>query len=136
LRFVVCPIPVILRARQFEFSFPRRALIMGVLNVTPDSFFDGGRFLQQESAVAHGLKLVEEGADIIDVGGESSRPRALPVSETEELRRVHAVIEQLSKTVRVPISIDTTKAAVAKAALGAGASIVNDISASSSDKEM
>jgi dihydropteroate synthase len=106
---------------------------MGVLNVTPDSFFDGGKFIRHELAIAHGLRLVEEGADIIDVGGESTRPGAAPVDETEELRRVAPVIEGLAKAVRVPISIDTMKPAVAKAALSAGASIVNDISANSAD---
>lgn len=101
---------------------------MGVLNVTPDSFSDGGRFLDPELAVAHGRRLVAEGADIVDVGGESTRPGAEPVAEDVELRRVLPVIEALAGSVR--ISIDTTKAAVARAAVHAGASLINDISAS------
>jgi dihydropteroate synthase len=118
-----------LRARQFEFSFPRPALIMGIVNVTPDSFSDGGKFLDPDAAVSHGLKLVQQGADILDIGGESTRPGALPVSEDEELRRVMPVIERLAGRVKIPVSIDTIKPAVARAALQAGASIVNDIAA-------
>jgi dihydropteroate synthase len=105
-----------------------RALVMGVLNVTPDSFSDGGRFFSPDAAVAHGLEMVAEGADIVDVGGESSRPGAEPVAEPEELRRVIPVIEALSPYVRV--SVDTAKASVAEAAVGAGATLVNDVSAS------
>lgn len=120
---------MILRARQFEFTFPRPALVMGIVNVTPDSFSDGGQFLVSEQAVAHALKLVDQGADILDIGGESTRPRAEPVSEPEELRRVLPVIEKLVSRVKVPISIDTAKPGVARAALQAGASIVNDIAA-------
>ncbi len=101
---------------------------MAVLNVTPDSFSDGGRYLDAELAVAHGREMARQGADVIDVGGESSRPGAEPVSEGEELRRVVPVIEALSPHVRV--SVDTVKPAVAEAALGAGASLLNDISAS------
>jgi dihydropteroate synthase len=122
-----------LRAGQFEFSFPRPALVMGIVNVTPDSFFDGGRFLDEEAAVAHALQLVEQGAEIIDVGGESTRPGALPVAEPEELRRVMPVIEQLAGRIKVPISIDTVKPGVARAALAAGASIVNDVAANRAD---
>jgi dihydropteroate synthase len=120
---------MIFRARQFEFVFPRPALIMGVVNVTPDSFSDGGKFFDAEAAVAHALKLVADGAEILDIGGESTRPGATPVSEQEELRRVIPVIEKLAAQVKVPISIDTTKPGVARAALAAGASIVNDIGA-------
>jgi dihydropteroate synthase len=101
---------------------------MGVLNVTPDSFSDGGRFLDPRAAVEHGLRLVEEGAAIVDVGGESTRPGALPVDDDEEARRVVQVIEALVPYVRV--SIDTSKASVAHAAIDAGASLVNDVSAS------
>ena len=122
-----------LRAGQFEFTFPRPALVMGIVNVTPDSFFDGGRFLDAEAAVAHALQLVEQGAEIIDVGGESTRPGAAPVAESEELRRVMPVIEQLAGRIKVPISIDTLKPGVARAALAAGASIVNDIAANRAD---
>jgi dihydropteroate synthase len=120
---------MLFRARQFEFVFPRPALIMGVVNVTPDSFSDGGKFFDAEAAVAHALKLVADGAEILDIGGESTRPGATPVSEQEELRRVIPVIEKLAAQVKVPISIDTTKPGVARAALAAGASIVNDIGA-------
>jgi dihydropteroate synthase len=103
------------------------ALVMGVLNVTPDSFSDGGRFLDPEAAVTRGLAMVGEGADVVDVGGESSRPGATPVPEAEELARVVPVVTALAPHVRV--SVDTVKPAVARAALGAGASLVNDISA-------
>jgi len=106
-----------------------RTLIMGVLNATPDSFSDGGLYLAPDRAIQHGMDLVREGADWIDLGGESTRPGSLPVSAEEELRRVLPVIRGLRKKVpSVPISIDTTKAAVAEGALQAGASIVNDIS--------
>jgi len=106
---------------------------MGIVNVTPDSFFDGGRFLAAPAAVAHACRLVEQGAEIIDVGGESTRPGAEPVSEAEELRRVMPVIEQLAGRVKVPIAIDTLKPGVARAALAAGASIVNDVAAHRDD---
>lgn len=106
----------------------KRPLIMGILNVTPDSFSDGGRFTHVETAVAHALQMVEQGADIIDIGAESTRPGAPPVSSDEELRRLLPVLEQLSGRIQVPISIDTWKAPVAEAALSAGAEIINDIS--------
>jgi dihydropteroate synthase len=124
---------MILRAGPFEFTFPRPALVMGIVNVTPDSFFDGGRFLDTEAAVAHALQLVEQGAEIIDVGGESTRPGAWPVAEAEEMRRVMPVIERLAGRIKVPISIDTVKPGVARAALAAGASIVNDVAANRED---
>jgi dihydropteroate synthase len=127
---------MLLRARQFEFTFPRPALIAGVVNVTPDSFSDGGKFFDAQAAVEHGLKLVAEGADVLDIGGESTRPRATPVSEAEELRRVIPVIEQLAARVKIPISIDTMKPAVARAAIAAGASVVNDIAANRTDDAM
>jgi len=116
-------------ARQFQFRFPRPALIMGVVNVTPDSFYDGGKFLDPGAAVAQALKLVAQGAEMLDLGGESTRPGAEPVSEAEELRRVIPVLKQLVPQIQVPVSIDTTKPTVARAALDAGASIVNDIAA-------
>jgi dihydropteroate synthase len=127
---------MLLRARQFEFTFPQPALVMGIVNVTPDSFFDGGRFMDAAAAAAHALQLVEQGAGIIDIGGESTRPGAAPVTEAEELRRVMPVIEQLAGSVRVPISIDTVKPGVARAALAAGASIVNDVAANRDDGAM
>lgn len=110
--------------------------LMGILNVTPDSFSDGGAFVAVEAAVEHGVRLAREGADILDVGGESTRPGSEPVSTEEELRRVVPVITELVKQTEVPISIDTSKAAVAAAALEAGASIVNDISGLTFDPEM
>src|SRR5687767_2019180 len=103
-----------------------RVVVMGVLNVTPDSFSDGGRFYDHNVAIARGLQMVEEGAAVIDVGGESTRPGATPVPEAEEMRRVLPVIERLASSADVPISIDTRKAAVARAAVEAGAAIVND----------
>lgn len=109
---------------------------MGILNVTPDSFSDGGEFFTQEDAVAQGLRLEEAGADILDIGGESTRPFSEPVSAEEEIRRVCPVIESLAKRLSIPISIDTTKAAVARSALDAGASIVNDIGALRFDPDM
>jgi dihydropteroate synthase len=156
---------MIFRARQFEFRFPRPALVMGIVNVTPDSFSDGGKFLDADAAVAHALKLVDEGAEILDIGGESTRPGAKPVSEKEELRRVIPVIEKIAKqfhsrwgetpsssnqkipkqnqgstesrpTKKILISIDTMKPAVARAALAAGASIVNDVAANRRDDAM
>jgi dihydropteroate synthase len=123
-----------LRSRRLE--FPNRPLLMGVVNVTPDSFSDGGRYFEPNVAVEHALKLIAEGAHLIDIGGESTRPYAEPVSQDEELRRVLPVIESLSKQTKVPISIDTSKAAVAKAAIDAGAEIVNDITAFTGDAEM
>ena len=106
-----------------------RTLIMGILNVTPDSFSDGGHFVTVESAVAHAEQMIAEGADIIDVGGESTRPGGEPVSVEEEIKRVVPVIEALTQRTNTPISVDTTKSEVARAALDAGAAIVNDISA-------
>jgi dihydropteroate synthase len=120
---------VLFRARQFDFLFPRPTIVMGVVNVTPDSFSDGGKFLNERAAVRHALELVEEGAEILDIGGESTRPGAKPVSDREELRRVIPVIKKLVKKIKIPLSIDTMKPAVARAALQAGASIVNDVAA-------
>jgi len=113
-----------------------RTCIMGILNVTPDSFSDGGLFFSCDAAVAHGEKLAEAGADIIDIGGESTRPFSEPVSIEEEGRRVLPVIEKLAKRVSIPISIDTTKASMAREAIESGASIINDISAMYSDPDM
>lgn len=106
-----------------------RTLVMGVLNVTPDSFSDGGEFLSADVALEHAARMIDEGADIIDVGGESTRPGAGLISQEEELDRVIPIVSELVKIATVPISIDTTKAVVARAALNAGAAIVNDISA-------
>lgn len=113
-----------------------RIIVMGVVNTTPDSFSDGGQFLDADRAVAQALRLAAEGADIIDIGGESTRPGAEPVAEEEEIRRVIPVIERLARASDVAISIDTVKARVAQLALQAGAKIVNDISALQADEEM
>ena len=107
----------------------RPALVMGIVNVTPDSFSDGGRFVDPAIAVAHGLELARQGADILDIGGESSRPGAEPITIEDELARVVPVIRGLAQATTLPLSVDTTKAIVAEAALEAGAHIVNDISA-------
>lgn len=111
-------------------------VLMGVINVTPDSFFDGGKHTTPHAACDHGRKLLKEGADVLDIGGESSRPGALPVSTDEECSRVIPVLEKLRTETDVPISIDTTKAAVAKEALDTGATWVNDISAGRLDAQM
>jgi dihydropteroate synthase len=106
-----------------------RPAVMGIVNVTPDSFSDGGRYLDPDAAVAHGLELVAAGADVLDVGGESTRPGAEPVEDDEEQRRVLPVIGRLVAEAGVPVSVDTSKASVAAAALAAGAQVVNDVSA-------
>lgn len=113
-----------------------RTLIMGVLNVTPDSFSDGGEFLSPLPAIEHAYKMIEEGADIIDIGGESSRPGSDPVSIDEEINRILPIIEELIDNISVPLSIDTYKSKVAKKALKLGVEIVNDISGLRSDPEM
>jgi dihydropteroate synthase len=119
-----------------EFNFRSRSHIMGILNVTPDSFSDGGQFFEPAAAIAHGIRLVEQGADMLDIGGESTRPGSEPVSAAEETRRVVPVIEKLREKVSVPLSIDTWKSEVADAALRAGATIVNDISGMTMDGGM
>ncbi|GAB4139247.1 MAG: dihydropteroate synthase [Planctomycetaceae bacterium] len=124
------------RFRDIDISFDDCPKFMGILNVTPDSFSDGGKYLAPALAIEQALKLVEDGADFLDIGGESSRPGAEPVSLEEELSRVVPVIREVAKQVHVPISIDTTKAEVARQALAAGASIVNDISGLSFDPLM
>ena len=133
---ISCPVLSIRMIKEWHISGGRtlpigeRTLIMGALNVTPDSFSDGGKFLSLDSALAHAEQMIAEGADIIDVGGESTRPGgAAIVSPEEELSRVLPVIEALANRFTVPISVDTTKASVARAALDAGAAIINDISA-------
>jgi dihydropteroate synthase len=114
----------------------QRTLVMGILNVAPDSFSDGGRFLESSKAVAHALQMVEDGADIIDVGGESTRPGSDPISAEEEIARVVPVIEQIAAKTDIAISVDTYKAEVARAAIDAGACMVNDISGASFDPKM
>jgi dihydropteroate synthase len=118
------------------FDVSRHGLIMGVLNVTPDSFSDGGEFLTADKATERGLQMAAEGAHIVDVGGESTHPGTEPVPVEEELRRVIPVIENLRRKLDVPISIDTSKAEVARAAIEAGASIVNDVTGGQGDEEM
>jgi dihydropteroate synthase len=113
-----------------------RPAVMGIVNVTPDSFSDGGRFIEPDAAIAHGIELAAQGADVLDVGGESTRPGAAPVPVDEEIARVQPVVEGLTAATRVPVSIDTTKAAVARAALEAGATIVNDVSAGRLDPDI
>jgi dihydropteroate synthase len=124
------------RIGERVFDVSRHGLIIGVLNVTPDSFFDGREFFTQDKAIERGLVLAREGAHIIDVGGESTRPGSEPVVLEEELRRVIPVIENLRAKVDVPLSIDTSKAEVARAAIEAGASIVNDITGGRGDERM
>jgi dihydropteroate synthase len=117
-------------------TLDRRALVMGIVNVTPDSFSDGGRYATTEAALRQALTLVEQGADILDIGGESSRPGSKPVPVEEEMRRVLPVIQELAARTNVPLSVDTVKAAVADACLAAGAHIVNDITALRGDPKM
>jgi dihydropteroate synthase len=126
--------------KQFQLRLPactlalgKRTLVMGVLNVTPDSFSDGGLFSNVDAAVAHAVAMEAAGADIIDVGGESTRPGSLSVSAETELQRVLPVIEKLRGKIRIPISVDTSKSEVAEAAAGAGAEIVNDVTALRND---
>ena len=127
---------MIWRAGDRAWEFPRSPLIMGIVNVTPDSFSDGGQHATPAAAVAHALALAAEGADLLDIGGESTRPGAPAVSESEELARVIPVIEQLAGQTDAALSIDTQKPAVAEAALAAGAVIINDIAANRTDPQM
>lgn len=138
---MACPRPTHWQLRSRRLLLPdglssRRPLVMGIVNATPDSFSDGGRHAGVEAAVAHGLALVAAGADILDVGGESTRPYSEPVTPDEELRRVEEVVRQLAGQAGVPISIDTSKAAVAARALELGAEIINDITGLEGDPGM
>ncbi len=123
-------------ARKHQFDFPGRTLVMGIVNVTPDSFSDGGQCFNYNSAIDHAQKLAKEGADILDIGGESTRPGADAISAEEEIRRVIPIIKELAKNTELIISADTQKPIVAKEAINAGASIINDIAASSNNSEM
>ena len=114
---------------RFRLPLGKRVLLMGVLNVTPDSFSDGGRFLEPQKALEHALKMEGQGADLIDLGGESTRPGARPVSAREEIRRVIPVLGRLVKRLAIPVSVDTSKAVVAEAAIEVGASLINDVTA-------
>jgi dihydropteroate synthase len=124
------------RLRNHELPLGSRCLVMGIVNVTPDSFSDGGRFLHIDSAIAHGLDLVRQGADLLDIGGESTRPGSQPISCEEELQRVVPVVAALAQQIEVPISIDTSKAEVARVCLEAGAQIVNDVTGLGGDPRM
>lgn len=115
--------------RGQEIDLTTRGMVVGIVNVTPDSFSDGGIAFDPEAAVRHGTKLLSEGANLLDVGGESTRPGALPVTAEEELRRVVPTVKALRKATNAPISVDTSKASVAEAALAAGADIINDVTA-------
>ncbi|WP_442597412.1 dihydropteroate synthase [Neobacillus sp. D3-1R] len=126
----------IIQCGPYTLNYQKKTLIMGILNATPDSFSDGGRFNQVEFAVERARELVEKGADIIDVGGESTRPGSAYVSAQEEISRVIPVIRALAEKVKVPISIDTYKAEVAKQAIEAGAHIINDVWGGKADKRM
>ncbi len=117
-------------------SIGRRPLVMGIVNVTPDSFSDGGRHFSWEAGVRHGLELIEQGADLLDIGGESTRPGAVPVPLEEELARVVPVVRELARHTAVPLSVDTSKAEVARQCLDAGARIVNDVTALAGDGNM
>ena len=130
------PISHVFKFRAQSYDFWARTHVMGILNVTPDSFSDGGSYFSVDQAVARGEQMVEEGADFIDIGGESSRPGSEPVSEEEELRRVLPVIEQLAKKTDIPLSIDTYKSNVARKALNAGAQVINDITGLTFDPNM
>lgn len=125
-----------LRLRSGVLSLGERTLVMGVLNVTPDSFSDGGKFLDAKRAVEHALKMQRDGADLLDIGAESTRPGSEPISAGEELRRLLPVLDGLRGRLKIPISVDTQKAAVAEIALGAGAQILNDISGLRSDPRL
>jgi dihydropteroate synthase len=122
--------------RTRTLNLQSRPLLMGILNVTPDSFSDGGQFLDAQAAIAHAQKLVADGADLIDIGGESTRPGSTSISEQQEMDRVLPVVEAVCKLVRVPVSIDTSKAAVASAAVAAGVEIINDVTAMRGDPKM
>jgi dihydropteroate synthase len=126
----------LLPTRHGTLDFSRRTVIMGILNITPDSFYDGGRREDVSQAIADGVAMVEAGAEILDIGGESTRPGSRPVSDQEELGRVLPVLSGLRREIKIPISVDTYKAKVAQAALEAGADLVNDISALRFDPEM
>ena len=130
---MVTPMEFQLKGQRLRLERP---LLMGIVNVTPDSFFDGGRFCDPQRAVAHALRLVEEGADLLDIGAESTRPGALPVDVQEERRRLVPVVAAVAKAVSVPISVDTSKSEVARAAIDAGAIMVNDVTALRGDSTM
>lgn len=122
--------------RTCQLAFSQRPLLMGIVNTTPDSFSDGGRYFEPAAAIRRGLQLAEHGADLLDVGGESTRPYSQPVSAADELRRVLPVVQALSEQTRIPVSIDTSKAVVAAEAIAAGAEIINDVTGLEGDPAM
>jgi dihydropteroate synthase len=128
--------PMELYAGDRVIRWHEHPLVMGILNVTPDSFFDGGRYIDPDAAVSHALQLAEEGADLLDIGAESTRPGSCSIDESEERRRLIPVVAAVAKAVTIPISVDTSKAAVAQAAIDAGAVIVNDVTALRGDPAM
>ncbi|HXX75938.1 MAG TPA: dihydropteroate synthase [Nitrospiraceae bacterium] len=127
---------MILRAKDRTIGVSDRPLVMGVVNVTPDSFFDGGKYATTDAVVRHALQLTEEGADLLDIGGESTRPGSDSIEAGEELRRLLPVVTAVAKAVTIPISVDTKKSTVARAALEAGAVIINDVTALQADAAM
>jgi dihydropteroate synthase len=127
---------LIIRHNKGYLDISEKTLVMGILNVTPDSFYDGGKHYDIEDALNRARKMIDDGADIIDIGGESTRPNSSYVSADEEIRRIVPIIKELSKEIHIPISIDTYKADVADKAIKAGAQIINDISGLQADKEM
>lgn len=128
--------PTILKRNNYQFVWGSKTYIMGILNVTPDSFSDGGKFSQVETALIQAEKMIKNGADIIDIGGQSTRPGAKKISLTEELNRVIPIIKTIRQTEDIPISIDTTRAEVAEAAIAVGADMINDISGANYDNQM
>lgn len=126
----------VLKIGNKDFEIGKRTIIMGILNVTPDSFSDGGKFYSTDVAVKHAIQMEKEGADIIDIGGESTRPGSKAISLNEEMNRVIPVVEELVKKIKIPISVDTYKSEIAKKALDLGASMINDISALRGDKNL
>ncbi|MGV3463943.1 MAG: dihydropteroate synthase [Heyndrickxia sp.] len=126
----------VIQCGPHQLDYQQKTLIMGILNVTPDSFSDGGKFINNEKALLHAKEMVQDGADIIDIGGESTRPGHEPVSTKEEIARITPVISELSKEISIPISIDTYKAETAKRALEAGAHIINDVWGAKKDPEI
>ena len=139
---MTAPLPTEWQLASTRLSLPhpagplRRPLVMGIVNVTPDSFSDGGRHAAVDAAIAHGLRLVADGADLLDVGGESTRPFSTPVDTTEEIRRTADVVRELARESGVPVSIDTSKAVVARRALESGAEIINDVTGLEGDPAM
>ncbi|WP_449538354.1 dihydropteroate synthase [Ferdinandcohnia sp. Marseille-Q9671] len=130
------PRPTKLTCGPYQLDFSKKTMIMGILNITPDSFSDGGAYLSVDAAIRHAKEMVENGADIIDIGGESTRPGYERISDEEEINRVVPIIKAISKEVQVPISIDTYKSEVAKQAIEAGAHIINDIWGAKADDKM